>query len=339
MYGLKENNNMLFQYLKPEENDYLSLLNGSELQELLYYMENYYLEYREQLGIDSFVTFGLELELEHAVIDSIRNQFMNEPSLAKWVLKKDDSLEKGLEINSPILMDEKSCWNHLKEVCSIVKKYAMIDRNSGGHIHIGTQVLGEKTTSWLHFIKLWSIYENIIYRFCYGEYLSARTSAHRYAKIMAKTFWLDYLELINYRELDVSDIVKYIIHGRYYAINFMKVHNFHNIEEKNTIEFRCPNGSMNPIIWQNNVNFFSNLLRYSKSKIYDDDIIMKRRKKNEDEYSDCIWYDEIYLEQALELCDMIFTNNLDKIYFLRQYLKSFQVSNKVLSKAKNFTKN
>ena len=27
----------------------------------------------------------------------------------------------------------------------------------------------------------------------------------------------------------------------------------------------------------------------------------------------------IYLEQAIELSDMIFDNNLDKIYFLKQY--------------------
>ena len=46
------------------------------------------------------------------------------------------------------------------------------------------------------------------------------------------------------------------------------------------------------------------------------------------------WYDEIYLEQALELCDMLFTNNLDKVYFLKQYLKSFQVLEKNYDYAK-----
>ena len=42
---------------------------------------------------------------------------------------------------------------------------------------------------------------------------------------------------------------------------------------------------------------------------------------------------------GLELCDMIFTNNFDKIYFLRQYLKSFEIGKKEYSKAKKFTKN
>ena len=35
---------------------------------------------------------------------------------------------------------------------------------------------------------------------------------------------------------------------------------------------------------------------------------------------------KIYVDDALEFVDLIFDNNMDKIYFLRQYLKSFEVS-------------
>ena len=49
----------------------------------------------------------------------------------------------------------------------------------------------------------------------------------------------------------------------------------------------------------------------------------QRHQLNLDKHVRLKWYDEIYLEQALELCDMIFTNNFNKVYFLRQYLKSF----------------
>ena len=49
---------------------------------------------------------------------------------------------------------------------------------------------------------------------------------------------------------------------------------------------------------------------------------------------------EIYIDQALELIDLIFTNNLDKINFLRQYLKSFEMCNSNnYKKSKKFTKN
>lgn len=33
-------------------------------------------------------------------------------------------------------------------------------------------------------------------------------------------------------------------------------------------------------------------------------------------------YGEIFLPEALEFSDMIFDNNLDKVYFLKQYLKN-----------------
>ena len=60
-------------------------------------------------------------------------------------------------------------------------------------------------------------------------------------------------------------------------------------------------------------------------------------RKNYQIYS----YNQIYLEQALELCDMIFDNNLDKIYFLRQYLKSFETTFRIdkLVKCKSSQKN
>ena len=49
-------------------------------------------------------------------------------------------------------------------------------------------------------------------------------------------------------------------------------------------------------------------------------------------------YDEIFLDQALEFADLIFTNNLDKIYFLKQYLKGFELANEKKKIADPFTR-
>jgi len=109
--------------------------------------------------------------------------------------------------------------------------------------------------------------------------------------------------------------------------------------KKNTLEFRSPNGTIDPVIWQNNLNMLVNLLLYCKSNDFNNDVIDKRHDKYKEKYNSLYWYNEIYIDQALELCDLIFTNNLDKINFLRQYLKSFEICNKgKYIKSKRFTK-
>lgn len=328
-------NNELFNYINPKNNDILSKMNGKELQDLIFYLDTYYLELRESLNLDKSVTFGIEIEYENANKEKITKELSNIKTV-DWITKADGSLKNGGEINSPVLNDIPNSWNDLKKICLAIKKNAIIGPHSGGHIHIGTQVLGDKIESWLNFIKLWSVYENIIFRFSYGEYLTARPSILKYAFPVSKYFWCDYKSLMEEKEIEVRDIIKRISYERHQAVNLYNAYDASNINLNNTIEFRCPNGTLNPIIWQNNINFFVKLLLSSKNNEIDNDIINYRKNKLQNiKYN---LYNEIYLSEALEFCDMIFSNNLDKLYFLRQYLKSYENSDLDLVKAKKFTK-
>ena len=51
------------------------------------------------------------------------------------------------------------------------------------------------------------------------------------------------------------------------------------------------------------------------------------------------YYNNIDIESAIELADLIFDKNIDKVYFLRQYIKNYEVGNEKLQKGKKFTKN
>lgn len=328
----------LFQLVHPNHNNNFSEMSGLELQELLYYLDHYYLELRNHLGFDESITFGLELEFEHVKRKQLKMNLSKLEQRQQWELKHDFALEDGEEIVSPILKDTPTTWNDLKQVCSMISGSAVINQKSGGHIHIGTQVLGNQTSAWLNFMKLWSVYENVIYRFTYGEYLCERFGINRYAIPVTKSFWQDYLAFVSQESLNLDSMLGRISRVRNQAVNFNNVKDFDEMKPRNTIEFRCPNGTLEPVIWQNNVNLFVHLLEYSKSSNYDHELIQKRRILNEDKYASLEWYREIYLQQALELCDMIFTNNLDKIYFLRQYLKSFEIGNQELEHAKIFVK-
>ena len=44
--------------------------------------------------------------------------------------------------------------------------------NAVTNMKVGSQIFGNNSLYWYRLLKLWGIYENIIYRFCYGEYLS-----------------------------------------------------------------------------------------------------------------------------------------------------------------------
>ena len=317
----------VFDFLNPKGNDKISKMRGIDLQDLIVLIDDYYIKLRNKLGLEQYITFGLELEFEHAkrgiINKKLREIFPNN----NWRTKDDGSLQNGAEISSPVLQDKLEDWNKFKKVCNIVNHFASIDIHSGGHIHIGTQALGDKKESWLNFLKMWSVYENIIFRFSYGEFLTARPSIQKYAIPMAKIFWEIYQNL-KLKNASLESIIKKIQDDRYCAVNFENVDYFSSNKYAfmNTIEFRCPNGSLNPIIWQNNVNFFVKMLLYCKSISFDDDIIENRyRLLNFNKYFALQYYDEIYLQQALELCDMIFNNNLDKINFLKQYLKSFKI--------------
>ena len=312
----------IFNFINPNENNKLSEMSAYDLKELVVLLDEFYIQLRSKLGLGSYITFGLELEVENALTQRICKKLKETFPNGNWSDKTDSSLINGLEINSPVLKDNKKAWDDLNKICSILKHSANIDKNSGGHIHIGTQTLGNQKESWLNFIKMWYVYENIIFRFAYGEFLTARPNISVFAKPVAKFFSHNYE---NFKNQDLGEIISILAKDKNQAVNFNNVSNYNKFLTKNTIEFRCPNGTLSSAIWQNNVSFFVNFLNYAKSTSFNDDLIQKRYQINLDKFSNLEFYDEIYFEQALELCDMIFANNLDKVYFLKQYLKSFQI--------------
>ncbi len=324
-------NEKIFKYIYPNKNDIFSNINGSDLLELFNLLDDYYIEYRDSLNFSKDITFGLELEFENVKYRKLLDKFNALKS--EWIMKHDPSLDDGAEINSPILTDEKIYWDQLKKICLFVQKNGHVGLNSGGHVHIGAHILENEKLYFLNFVKLWSVYENVIFRFCYGEFLTERVNMYKYAAPVSNDFWNAYNILKN----NLDNIKKRFLYEDRRAVNLDNFLFDCGYFLKNTIEFRCPNGTLDPVIWQNNVNLFVKLLKYSKSNNFNDDLLSKRHEMNKNEYSNLEYYKEIYLDEAIEFCDLIFNNNLDKINFLRQYLKSFKIGNGKLDKVKKFT--
>ena len=332
---------LIFNYIKKNDNTFFSKMKGLDLQDFLIFINHYYIKLRDNLGLNKNVTLGLEIEFENALRYEICKDIETLFPDKKWIVKTDCSLINGAEVNSPVLKDNDESWNNLNIICSIISKYASIGERAGAHVHVGTQVLGDEAQSWINFIKLWAVYENIIFRFAYGEFLNSRNKITKYAKPTSLEFFKCY-EIIKKDNFSVDAVISLLSHDRNQAVNFMNVYkkNCDKYYNKNTIEFRCPNGTLDPVIWQNNVNLFVKMLEYAKSSDFNDDILEKRKNGFDNKYFNLKMYNEIFLDQALEFCDLIFNNNVDKVNFLRQYLKSLEIceSDKYYARAKRFTK-
>lgn len=358
--GSCDNDRKIFDYLNPNGNDMLSVLNNSDRHLVISLLNKYYLELRDRIGISSDITFGVEIECDNVNTRLINQILYNNFLSGDWVMEPDGSIPNGIEVISPVLRDNKCDWFDLSSVCNgIVNSKAVVSDNVGGHIHVGTQILGNNSKYWGNFIKLWTVYENVIFRFLYGEFVSPRSILERQAKPIAldcinrMDFIDEKMDMLNasnlFRTLDYGD--ENIKVRRKKCVNFTNVsglqpYMYNTQTDKNTIEFRSPNGTFDPVVWQNNINFLVKLMLYSKSDKFNFELIdrkisyMKMVAKDSvtrDTFFDFNKYSRIYTDQAIELVDLIFDNNEDKIYFLRQYIKSYDVSSKPLVRAQRFT--
>lgn len=349
---MHDNDKMIFSYLNPTDNDIITEISGRELDEVLLYLDRYYLEYRDILGISSDITFGIEIEMEHfkgGVFDlwPFEVEINRIVGNNNWTIKNDITLNWGRELATEIYTDNVKTWMDIKNVCEFASLYGEIDIKCAGHVNIGSQILGNNPLYWCRFLKLWSIYENVIYRFGYGEYLTyfpfVAYSAKSISKIISNKIDI-FDSKIDYSVLDIVNCLREsgvkIDFLKKNAVSFLGMYSFKDYSMKQDgcrVEIRNNLGTLDEVVWQNYINFYVHLMLYCRSDKFDDDILDRRYGQVVGILSNIDEYNKIYLEQAIELSDMIFDKNIDKIYFLRQYLKSFEIASKSYKKARKFT--
>lgn len=316
---------MTKDFLSPTKNNLFSSLRGYDLQELIITTENYILDFRLSLNLPPNLRFGVELEYE-GLLKEFADKFIAQ-NLSNWNSKRDWSLNFGGEITSPIMTDKEKCWQELKIICDYLnEKHADTMHKAGGHIHIGACILGRDTISWRLFLKLYTAYEPILFRFAYGDKTSGRKKLIKYAHPIADIFHAN-LSCFNTAR-DLYTIINAVHQKtRYFALNLDNVclSNPELQEVKNTIEFRLPNGTTDAVIWQNNINAFAKMLISCKTKVINEDFLDYKLHHEFQSYKDNAYlYNTISLKNVLEFVNLVFDNNLDKVYFLRQCLKDFK---------------
>ena len=241
------------------------------------------------------MTIGVEIESEGLAsreeIEKIIGNLLKERT---WELSSDITLINGTEAISPIL--RKDIASHeIYTVCNAL--YSLGQETSercGGHIHIGADYLTD-LQDWKNLRNIWNNTEKILYIISNRKGEIPREEVLKYAKPISgkdeskqKTINLE-------SESDLENFIagiKKIQGDRFSAINYVNV----GEEEKNTIEFRLPNGTLDPTTWIENINLFGGLVRVSHelSKI----MLKSEEQRTEEEKKMLYNYEVIQMEQG-----------------------------------------
>lgn len=318
-------------------------------QELL----NIKLDYQNKINIPDN-KFGIEIEFAGAIYIDIEHKLdellgyetrnieqtkkIEEDKLKykKWKLVNDASVQsnafhrakKGGEINSPIMKNTKKYWEELKKVCTMLKKMEYIKITSRCSIHVHTEkIIYNEIEEYKNLLKLWILYEDIIYKFAYGEIDSPRETMLNFARPFCSSFIINPVEIIN--ELEnietKEELIKLLKNERKQGLNLTNI-----LQEKNkemkvikpTIEVRTYNGTLNENLIQNIIRFNQNLLNSAKIENFDKELIEYKIKNYQPFY-----YGETIKEKpkkADEFSKLIFKDELDRLKFLKQYYKSYK---------------
>lgn len=302
----------------------ISDLSEIDRKQFLYELKDYLITYRYNLGVEKKQTFGVEIEFVGKNCDNLeKNISIEQLQNFRYETKYDFNTNKtyGGEMVSKVLKDQMEDWKQLKEMCEfLVENNYLIDNRCGGHIHIGSQALSS-SKALKRLIKIWSMFEDIIYYFsCTGG--NFRPSMESFASPLALKMRQI---LLNKNKINIKNIHEYFPDYKRSAIDFTRTYDLRREKRCNTIEFRCPNGTLDYIIWQNNINFFIKLLsRCNKGGNFD--IIDKYIKEQKFATGNLNDYQKINIDKAIVLSDFIFNKEEDKKNFLKQYIKNNQKS-------------
>lgn len=313
----------IWNYIYPNDNDTLYNIKTSDLLELLKQIYTYQPQYRETLQFPRSATFGMELEFETENPQELKHHIHSKIG-SKWIFKTEISMSQGYEVTSGICTDKKEIWQELKRLCEYLKENTRCTKDCGAHVHVGAHLLGKDTKGILNLMLLWSVYENIIFKFSYNKDKGPRPDIMKYARKMNAEFMATYLKYYD-KNFAIEDVIRSYKERKLNAVNLKNMSYFNSRKARNTVEFRCPNGTLDEITWQNNVNFFVKFMILCKKGHFDKDKVLRRDSINKDKIFTYHDYNKLYIDEALELVDLVFDNNLDKINFLKQYLKLYDL--------------
>lgn len=268
------------------------------------------------LSLPGNVKFGLEIEMEELSFEVTerRVQIIDE----ELKCEGDLSLKKGgVEVVVPPLCNTKNNLLILKKLAKSLSDLRPHFNNCSFQINFDDNYTTEQR---IDFMKLYSFYEDVIYRFSSGVNRELRESIEVYAF----PIYYDFAELLSKYPDNPEMVLKNFSNKKLFGINLK------NKTKPNLIEFRTPNGTTNYHLWLNYINTFYYLMNAVKEANYDKELVdyfIKNFIEFNNDYEEFFPYGPYYnlnIEKGLQFANLIFDDDYDKIHFLKQYIKRDQ---------------
>ena len=216
----------------------------------------------ERLGLPEEMTIGVELEAEGKNANLVKSFGCVLPN---WEAENDGSLDEGVEVVSPILHDNINDMKELEAVCNAMQQAGLeTTENCGGHIHIGAAYFDNNPYAFGNLLTIWNECEELFYKMGNEKGHIPREGVLEYAKASHR----DLETLSNGRKFSVREMSEFEkiqadltdTEEKYRGLNL----GHYGEEGKDTIEFRIPNGTINPTTVRENIKLFGSLMYVSK---------------------------------------------------------------------------
>lgn len=296
------------------------------------------MEYKDKLNVSKDFKFGIELEFTNINIaylytimkDKFPVQFklnhkMDDFDFDKnWCLDQENSVtnvEKhneydrymGGELSSRTFTDTNHDWKEIYDVCNFLKENdCKTDETCAFHMHISNNKFHKNLKFYEGLYKLIALYEDDFKIFYMGDKYIERPKSKDYA-VPLKNRLLEKIDNIDFNNYES-------VYQNLFALqydDFSTKDGLHVDYDINEIEVRYPNGTIDPNIVQNNVNFtlklFDSLLN-NKISIDKLDYLVKLKKEDRD-------IRNIHPREFRELVTTISNDFTDERDFIGQYKK------------------
>ena len=307
------------------------------------------LAYETKINLSENMTIGIEIESIGRSLQAINR--LKAKFFPRWKVDKDSTIksnkkhEQGSEIISPILTganeaDERQIVN----VCTILNEIGNYTNEScAGQIHIGAKYL-KSAQSWKNLSQIYCNVEEILYIISNEKGKIPREDVLFYAPPVSLKFAECLREkmekLKDNNDIDkVKNELRQIFAGnKYNRFSGINLGNINNWEEKCTIEFRIPNGTISHDTWIQNINLFGGIVKVSEE-------IATLQAKNIEELT----YEE---KNKIKLFKKLIKSDLtkkDKLKILlkltvnekdyNEFIERYEINSKLLKQNKNFRQN